>query len=79
MEPDAIRVRVSRPSNLISAKVGAENTVKVVSSVSSDNLITSLNQLEGINLSNLKDGDILVYDSILQVWKNEEELDGGEY
>lgn len=65
--------------NQITIKLGPENVVKVVSSVSNDNLTTNLNQLEDLNLSGLEDGNILVYNSTSQVWENLDEIDGGDY
>lgn len=76
---DDSSVCVFSPENLVSTKLGPENVVKVVSSVSNDNLTTNLNQLEDLNLSGLEDGNILVYNSTSQVWENLDEIDGGDY
>lgn len=70
---------VQTPENAISTKLGIENTTKVVSSISVDNLVSNFNQLDDIDILNPQDGDILIYNLNSNVWENANEIDGGEY
>jgi hypothetical protein len=70
---------VQTPENAISTRLGIENTTKVVSSISVDNLVSNFNQLDDIDILNPQDGDILIYNLNSNVWENTNEIDGGEY
>jgi hypothetical protein len=70
---------VQTPENAISTRLGIENTTKVVSSISVDNLVSNFNQLDDIDILNPQDGDILIYNLNSNVWENANEIDGGEY
>lgn len=75
--PDA--VKVSHSEGNLTGNLGSQNVIKVISNVSSGSTITSISQLEGLDIENAQDGDILIYDNISELWEAVDELDGGEY
>lgn len=73
-------IRITKDQgNPISARVGAENTLKVVTGVSIGGTITSIFDLDGLDISGASDGDILVYNSETNLWTSVDEIDGGDY
>jgi hypothetical protein len=79
MNPSNIKVVVD-PNNQLSARVGGQNTIKVVSSVTSEVQTNELKDLDDINLpSEILDGSILVYNASSMKWEAQDEIDGGDY
>lgn len=79
MNPTNIKVIVD-PNNQLSARVGGQNTIKVVSSVTSETQTNELKDLDDINLpTEILDGSILVYNSSTMKWEAQDEIDGGVY
>lgn len=79
MNPSEIKVVVN-PNNQLSARVGDQNTIRVVSSVTSESQNNELRDLDDVNFpQNISDGSILVYNSNIQKWETSDEIDGGTY
>ena len=79
MNPSEIKVVVN-PNNQLSARVGDQNTIRVVSSVTSESQNNELKDLGDVNFpQNISDGSILVYNSNIQKWETSDEIDGGTY
>lgn len=79
MNPSEIKVVVN-PNNQLSARVGDQNTIRVVSSVTSESQNNELKDLDDVNFpQNISDGSILVYNSNIQKWETSDEIDGGTY
>ncbi len=71
-----IKVKLNNNS-LIKARVGTENTIKAIPTVSST-AASSLNALNDVDISNLGDGYVLVYDGTTQKWTATNTLTPGE-
>lgn len=68
------------PNNSLSARVGSQNTVKVVSSVIQETSSNELLEMTDVNITPpIEDGSILVYNASTSKWENVDELDGGSY
>lgn len=65
--------------NPISSRVGSENTLKVVTGVSVGGTITSIYDLEGLDISGSEDGNILIFNGDSNLWESVDEIDGGVY
>ena len=79
MDPSEIKVIVN-PNNQLSARVGDQNTIRVVSSVTSEIQNNELKDLDDVSFpENINDGSVLVYNSNIQKWETSDEIDGGTY
>lgn len=68
------------PNNSLSARVGSQNTVKVVSSVIQETSSNELLEMTDVNITPpIEDGSILVYNAATSKWENVDEIDGGSY
>ena len=78
---DNLNIRVkAEPSNQLSARIGSQNAIKVVSSLTQETLKNELRELEDISLpQNVEDGSILAYNATTMKWEATTELDGGSY
>lgn len=72
---DDIRVKVNSNSN-IKSRLGAENAINVVPSFGLSG--GELRQLNDVDLTNLGNGYVLVYDSSIQKWISTNVLTPGE-
>lgn len=75
-EQTGVRVVVDN-DNLIAARVGEENTIKVISSVTSEPLSQTLTTMEDVNITN--DGPFLLYNDSSSKWESTNIIDCGTY
>lgn len=75
------QIKVTTDSNnQLSARLGSQNAIKVVSSVTSEIQSNDLKDLNDVNMpSIIQDGSILVYNSFTSKWEVSDEIDGGSY
>lgn len=71
-----VRVVVDN-DNLIAARVGEENTIKVISSVTSEPISQTLASLEDVSITN--DGPFLLYNNSTSKWESTNIIDCGTY
>lgn len=68
------------PNNSLSARVGQESAIRVVSSISKETLSNSLSDLTDVNIpEGISDGNILIYNSSTSKWEVSDEINGGSY
>lgn len=78
MNPSNIKVTID-PNNQISARIGAQESIKIVSSVTKEIPTNSLKDLTDVSIvEDLNDG-ILIYNSSSQKWEKSDEINGGVY
>lgn len=69
-----------RLGNSLNVRLGADQAIKVISAVSSENLRNKISSLEDVNLSSGPlNGDILIYNSTTNVWESKNIINGGTY
>ncbi len=69
------------PNNLLSARVGTQDAIRVVSSVSKEIPTQNfLKDLDDIDIPDpVSDGSVLVYNASTMKWEAVDELNGGSY
>ncbi len=69
------------PNNLLSARVGTQDAIRVVSSVSKEIPTQNfLKDLDDIDIPDpVSDGSVLVYNTSTMKWEAVDELNGGSY
>lgn len=76
---DEIRAKVDLGNNL-RVRLGADEGIKILSTVSSENLRNKISSLEDVNLSSGPvNGDILIYNSTTNNWESTNIIRGGRY